>query len=73
MPAWAGAERRRRAVSGAGHLQEHLLRARTLRLYLTGGSGSGPACALLFAPAILGSKFHFIFDFRSCAKYSLCS
>ena len=28
--------------------------------YLAGGSGSGPAFALLFAPAILGSKFHFI-------------
>jgi hypothetical protein len=27
---------------------------------LAGGSGSGPAFALLFAPAILGSKFHFI-------------
>ena len=28
--------------------------------YLAGGSGSGPAFALLFAPAILGSKFHCI-------------
>ena len=27
--------------------------------YLAGGSGSGPAFALLFAPVILGSKFHF--------------